>query len=286
MDKQEWLKYKDLDFYPDRICGCGCLGRIEVKSHHKYYKIPLFLLGHNQRLDTQIARGGRKLVPEKEKEDRFCVFEGCNTLFQCDVGSSKKYCSRSCSGKANGGSKKGKKGNFIAWNKGLTKETDPRLAESSRKMGATKRKNREDPIFAEENSRKHSLHMKRLWQDPDYVAQQIKSRSRVHQNKSEQSIDLLLQNLFPNEYKFVGDGEFILAGKCPDFTNINGQKKIIELFGDYWHGEERTGVPNDQHAQERIDLFVKYGYQTLIIWGHELENKKALITKIKEFHAV
>jgi len=61
----------------------------------------------------------------------------------------------------------------------------------------------------------------------------------------------------------------------PDFININGQKKIIELYGDYWH--------RNDDPQDRIDLFAKYGYQTLIIWEHELKNEVELKDKLQEF---
>ena len=54
-------------------------------------------------------------------------------------------------------------------------------------------------------------------------------------NKSEKLLDNILQQLFSKEYKFVGDGQVIIGWFNPDFININGQKKIIELYGDYWH---------------------------------------------------
>jgi len=96
----------------------------------------------------------------------------------------------------------------------------------------------------------------------------------------------LLQKLFPNQWKYIGDGKdenSIVAGKCPDFIHTDNQRKIIEHFGDYWHGEEVTGIPNERHEQERIDLFAKYGYQTLIIWEHELNDKESLSKKLIEF---
>ena len=88
---------------------------------------------------------------------------------------------------------------------------------------------------------------------------------------------ILLKKSFPNEWKFVGDGQFILAGKCPDFINVNGQKKIIEFFGNYWHKLEEE--------QQRINLFTEYGYQTLIIWEHELKDIDKLSNKLLKFNA-
>lgn len=123
----------------------------------------------------------------------------------------------------------------------------------------------------------------KLWQDPEYVKKVMK---KSKPNKPEKFLDKLFQKLFPNQIKYIGDGkdeDSIIAGKCPDFTFIDGQKKIIEFFGDYWHGEERTGVSNEQHEQERIDLFAQKGYQTLIIWEHELKDIEKLTERILRF---
>jgi len=97
-------------------------------------------------------------------------------------------------------------------------------------------------------------------------------------NKPEKAILSILNLLYPNEWKFVGDGEVVINGKCPDFINVNGQKKIVECFGDYWHkGED---------PQDRIDIFKPYGYDTLVIWESELKNKRAVVKKIQEFMEV
>lgn len=96
----------------------------------------------------------------------------------------------------------------------------------------------------------------------------------------------LLQELFPNQWKYTGDGkdeDSIVASKVPDFINITGQKKIIEMFGNYWHGKKITGRTKKEEENQRINHFAKYGYQTLIIWEHELENLNLLIEKIVKF---
>lgn len=105
-------------------------------------------------------------------------------------------------------------------------------------------------------------------------------------NKSEVKLQEIIDKLFPNEYKYVGDQQFVLDGRCPDFVNINGQKKIIELFGDYWHGEERTGVSNERHEQERVERFAQFGFQTLVIWEHELKDVDLIVEKIVNFHNI
>ena len=68
-----------------------------------------------------------------------------------------------------------------------------------------------------------------------------------------------------------------LGGKMPDFISTDESKKIIEIFGDYWHrGED---------PQERIDYFKQYGYSCLVIWEHELNSStdKEIVTRIKKF---
>ena len=147
------------------------------------------------------------------------------------------------------------------------------------------RKKYVDAMNHPEVKKKQSEAKKRNWQDPEYISKQMVARN-VSPNKPEKFLDKLLQRLFPNLWRYVGAGkskEDIVGGRCPDFISTDGQKKIIEHFGDYYHGEGVTGVPNEQHEQERIDHFSNYGYQTLIIWEHELKNQKRLEEKIRNF---
>lgn len=166
------------------------------------------------------------------------------------------------------------------WNFELTKEMDVRLMERSNRLTGSGRmgpKKAGKKLIAIKNAK----NMKRLWQDPKYVAIQMKSRG-VAPNKCEKGLDRILQQFFPNQWKFVGCGDFILAGKCPDFIHTS-KKKIIELFGDYWHSEEKTGVPTEQHMLERKRIFSKCGYQTLIVWEHELKDIETLMKKVETF---
>ena len=95
-------------------------------------------------------------------------------------------------------------------------------------------------------------------------------------NNQEAVLGQLLERLYPKEWKFVGNGQVVIMGKCPDFININGQKKIIELFGNYWH--------RGQNPKDREEIFKPFGYSTLVIWEKELRNKEELSHKLQEFH--
>jgi hypothetical protein len=119
---------------------------------------------------------------------------------------------------------------------------------------------------------------KLAWQNPEWRDKVVKAQRLgclVHPNRAETAITLLLDELHPGEWKFVGDGSLVIGGKNPDFTNVNGQKKLIELFGNYWH--------RGQNPQDRIDLFAQFGFATLVIWERELDNPTELADKITMF---
>ena len=82
-------------------------------------------------------------------------------------------------------------------------------------------------------------------------------------------------------YKYTGNGQFILSGMCPDFVHLNN-RKIVEMYGERWH------LP--QEEQERIELFARSDYQTLIIWHKELtpkkDSRKKLYKRLLEFEAL
>lgn len=131
--------------------------------------------------------------------------------------------------------------------------------------------------------------MTHRWRDPKWREKQLKAILKglnLSPNKPEKFLTKLLQELFPNQWKYTGDGtnkDSIVAGKCPDFINVE-QKKIIEFNGNYWHGQERTGRTKKEEEQQRVDLFAQEGYQTLIIWEHELKDINLLEEKIIKFH--
>jgi very-short-patch-repair endonuclease len=118
-----------------------------------------------------------------------------------------------------------------------------------------------------------------LWKDPEYVKKVFR---KVFPDKPEEYLRSLSDQNFPGQFKYTGNGQLIVAGKCPDFVHTS-KPLLIELFGDYWHGQERTGIPNEQHERERIELFRLAGYETLVIWEHELKDPSRVVEKISGF---
>ncbi len=116
------------------------------------------------------------------------------------------------------------------------------------------------------------------WKDISYRNKTTKAQ-RLGLNVSKNKKETILEEMLGKDYKFVGDGKVIINGFNPDFINCNGQKKIIELYGDYWHNLPKS---KEQHKR-RIKSYNKYGYKTLIVWEKELKDKEKLIKKIEEF---
>lgn len=132
----------------------------------------------------------------------------------------------------------------------------------------------------------HSDRLKRQWQSEDFrnkcAIKNMKILRRVAKlgsnkkcNTGEQYLLNILSGLFPKEYQY-NDGWFMLGRKFPDFVNTNGQKKVIELFGEKFH--PIFDVANYQ------EHYKQFGYDVLIIWGIQLRSKKKLIKLLKDFH--
>ncbi len=120
------------------------------------------------------------------------------------------------------------------------------------------------------------------WKDPIYRKAQITAIIKslcIVPNKPEVALGKLLNKISPNEYKFVGNGEIVIDRFNPDFINVNGQKKIIEMYGDYWHNRPEV-IKRDK---KRIKVYKKYGYKTLVIWEKELKCLDKLIIKIRKY---
>ena len=206
-----------------------------------------------------------------------------------------------------------KKG-YSPWNKGLTKETDERVKKTSElnkgrigtmtgkhhskktkdRLSIINRKRYENgyinpmkgkkrPDMSGKNNPNKKLINREKIKKRMLNGGAIKARkgNRGGPNKPEKVlIDLIKDNNLP--FNYVGDGAiWFTNGKehyNPDFLSKN-PRHIIELFGDYWHN-----IPKSIERDEgRLTTYSKYGYKTLIIWEHELEDLHSVLKKIKLF---
>lgn len=98
--------------------------------------------------------------------------------------------------------------------------------------------------------------------------------TKAKPNKSELQLKSVLDKYFPNTYKYVGDFQVNIGGRCPDLININGKKEVIELFGSFWHTLEEV--------EATIVHYKQYGFSCVIIWEEELKDEEVIIRHIKD----
>jgi len=171
---------------------------------------------------------------------------------------------------ANKGKKHKLPKDFKPWNFGLTKETNSIVARIAESQLGNQRFKGHIPWSKGKKIPRDKY--------PVYwgKARLRKILTHVKPNKKEALLGNILEEVVPKEYRYVGDGSLIVGGCCPDFMNVNGKKKLVELYGDFWHKGE--------NSQERIDYFKEFGFDTLIIWEHELKDFDNLSQKIIEFN--
>lgn len=128
---------------------------------------------------------------------------------------------------------------------------------------------------------KISKKAKKRFQDKIWL-KKFQEACNLKPNHLEEEFKQLLNIIAPNKFKYTGDFKFWIDGKNPDFTWKDG-RKVIELFGDYWHSPEKTGVPVYIHEQNKISHYEKNNFKCIVIWEHELQNINLVKNKVMEF---
>lgn len=266
-------------FYDECECGCGQNakpGNRFIHNHHRKGKY------HTEETKLRMYENNvgannpcyKRIRPTEERE-----------RISLSMRNRKKSLSHiSNVAKANTGKKRTEEQNRRNKERAIIQFSDPKQRELARINAINQWLN---PTIREkclqklqENINKESVRLKisqsvkKLWKNSEYV-EKIRMGLNIHPNKPETFLLNLLNELYPGEWKFTGDFSFTINGKNPDFTNCNGQKKLIELFGDYWHQGEK---PEDRKA-----IFREFGYETLVIWEHELKDMNYVLFQLEEF---
>ncbi|MFH1547553.1 MAG: NUMOD3 domain-containing DNA-binding protein [bacterium] len=130
---------------------------------------------------------------------------------------------------------------------------------------------------------------KKKWEDIEYKKRTLKAQIESRKLKPsipEKKVKKLLDNIHPNEFAYNGDFSLgiTIGGRIPDFVNVNGNKEVIEVFGQYWHSPLHNPNVNINRTYENtVRHYKKYGWNCLIIWDYELNNKDNVIQKIQNF---
>ena len=112
-------------------------------------------------------------------------------------------------------------------------------------------------------------------------------------SKAEDRVANILREVAPGEWAYTGRGDINFGFTFnPDFMNTNGKKKIIEVFGCYWHACPKcklNGSADLRKGFDRMDqrakIYAQYGYDTLFVWEHEISNISRLKERIRRFTA-
>lgn len=165
----------------------------------------------------------------------------------------------------------------------------PPFSEETRRKMSLWQQGRKLPPFTDQHRQRMSEAQQKLFSNPIYRAKAIERSRRglfKKPNKAEKRLDQILQQAFSGEWRYVGDGQVLLAGYCPDFINCNGKKQIIELFGRKFHDPSVTFLKEVQYChreENRREIFKGFGYDMLVIWDDELQDEEAIISKVKTF---
>ena len=119
------------------------------------------------------------------------------------------------------------------------------------------------------------------WKDEEYAKNVISKTLQSNKkspNKPEQHLSHIINDNFPNTFKFVGNGKKMIGKFCPDFVYEN-KKKIIELYGSYWHNKPEI----IQRDIRRKNKYEDSGYELLVIYDTELTNEHNIVSKIENF---
>jgi len=185
----------------------------------------------------------------------------------------------------------------IPWNKGLTKETDEKVAKQAKQMIGEK-----NPHFGIPHSKEFKLNMslrmsgknnpramlgkhrsketiekqKISWRkNRDKNIRNILKSCCKHPNKFEIGALNYLNIIYSNNFKYVGNGTMIVNGRSADA--FSKKLNTIALFhGIYWHLKKfkLEITEENKRAIEKVDSlpFINAGYKVIFIWEDEFNS--------------
>ena len=129
---------------------------------------------------------------------------------------------------------------------------------------------------SEENKKKISKTLTGRKLSAEHVRNALRRRSMS-------SLEIKMNNIIQQNdlpYKFVGNGEFLIENKCPDFINTNGEKIAIEVYCR----KHKDAFKNGGHSQwirERTELFSQYGWIIKFFDAVDLNDENKTIRELR-----
>jgi G:T-mismatch repair DNA endonuclease (very short patch repair protein) len=109
------------------------------------------------------------------------------------------------------------------------------------------------------------------FKDAAFLSRLIRGRRKRPTAPEATFIKIIEDNGLPFEY--TGNGQLIIGGKNPDFSDHNGH--LVEIFGVYWH--------DPSEVQARINHYQGHGWKTLVLWENDLKDVPDVIERVKRF---
>lgn len=134
----------------------------------------------------------------------------------------------------------------------------------------------------EEAKEKNREASKKQWRDPDFIKKMMTARNKTP-NKDELFVDLTLQKHRPKSWKFNGNFEagVSIGGLIPDFVNVNGEKVVIEVFGEPFHDPVLARKVLKRNIRWTVTefgrkaVFAQLGYKCIVLWSRDLRTANA-----------
>jgi len=133
--------------------------------------------------------------------------------------------------------------------------------------------------ITQQSKQKRSKTMKNLWKNEEYREKQIKcvlqGLFKRPTSLEQKFIDFLEKYELP--FSYCGDGSLLIGYKNPDFYENNGIKLCIEVADPFFH------QPTKEYEEKRLQHFLKWGWQCIVIWDDELYNEQTLLQRVLNF---
>lgn len=263
---------KEFRGYKEKHCSKECYS-ISMKKFvvlkclncEKEFSVP-FRLRHRKYCSLECAYKSPFRVP-RDRVEHTC--KNCGKQFNTVKSAIGKYCSHRC------------KAIDMFTGKKYTKE------QIAKRIKPLIRFHKKHPnFFSGKNNPMHGRKrpdMSKLHKDPEFTRKRLKALLKKPNKAEMKLLDLITKHNLP--FKYVGNGDLIIANKNPDFVSVDGTKRIIELWGDYWHKTIHSWCNSEDYydPNKRISLFKEHGYDTIIIWESELRNEKLVLQRVREF---
>ncbi len=243
-----WNKDKTMnEFLKDKTLICCDCGQTVKHTGTAQVRCVTCIPNRKKQYLENYRKNNPKKPPEILRICQQCSKEFKVYAYQVEKGEA-KFCSRACSGKNKIGIELSKEHRFNV-------------------SRALKGKMPKNINLLKEKAKIANIE---LWKNKERREKQLEImlRGLIKRPTSLEEDMIKLIKKYNLPYKYTGNGDVWIGGKNPDFININGEKKLIEVGNIYHH--------QGNYIQERRKHFAKYGWKSYIFISDRLNETEIL----------